>query len=248
METASRNRINILVINKKDSHLLVDFYDQYFLEIAMQENLVWVKNIPDELILTAAIQRIPSQRIYATEQGLLYPIGKLMPVGSLPDLFWQPIQKGLVVELPPINPNYFGVDAHIPIKLVSRATPENALFLLVNLADLGSYLKTAAAWRMESLQWTIIGQYHALLKGTPMATLRGTPYWRRGTHILPLGLDLEWSILAQATARHLDPDEQHWIFWQKNGQYGLVPKINFKALSRSSFSYTKEHLSSSNLP
>lgn len=246
METTVSNRINLLVINKEDSHLLASLYLNDFLEIASQENLVWVKNIPDELILTAEIQRIPSQRIYATEKGLLYPLGKRMPLGTLPDLYWQPIQKGLMVELPAINPNYFGAEANIPLRLAPRATPEKAFFLLVNLADLDLYLKTAAAWRLAALKWTVIGQYHALLQGVPMATLRGTPYWKRGRHILPLGLDLEWPILAKSIARHLDSKEKHWIFWQKNGHYGLLPKMHFKPLSRSSFSYTQERLSTPN--
>ncbi len=246
MATATGDRINILVINQEDSKLLAAIHRYDFLKIARQENLVWVKNISEKLLLTAAIQRIPSQRIYATAEGLLYPYGKLIPIGNLPDLTWLPLQQGLPVELPPINPNYFGMEEEIPLALVPRATPETALFLLVNLVDLERYLATAAAWRLAALQWMVIGNYHALLKGKPMAPLLGTPYWRRGAHILPLGLDLEWPMLAQATHQHLDPAQNHWIFWQKNSHYGLLPKNHFKPLSRSSFYYTQALLKASN--
>lgn len=244
MATTFKNRINLLVINKEDSSLLAAIYPYAFLEIATQENLVWVKNIPDELILTAAIQRIPSQRIFATENNLLYLYNKLMPVGKLPSLSWLPIQEGLTLNLPSINPNYFGIGSKINLQLVARATPEKALFLLANLADLQTYLETAAAWRLNVLDWTIIGQYHALIKGEPMATIRGTSYWRREQHILPLGLDLEWPILSKSIAQYLDTEGKHWIFWQKNGHYSLVPKLHFKPLTRSSFYYTQDFLSS----
>lgn len=246
MAAVARDRINILVINREDSSLLVELYAHYNLKIAFLENLVWVKNIPDELISSATIQRIPSQRMYATAEGLLYPYGKLIPVGDLPDLTWQPIQQGLTVVLPAINPNYFGVQEQVPLQLVTRTTPEEALFLLVNLVDLKHFLETAAAWRIAALKWTLVGNYHALLQGQPLATLSGQPYWRRGQHILPLGLDLEWPILHKAIAQHLAPKAQHWILWQKNGQYGLLPKIHFKPLSRSGFYYTKSLLQSSN--
>ncbi len=222
-------------------------YPYESLEVARQENLVWVKNIPDEIIYTATIQRIPSQRIFSTAEGLLYAYGKLMPLGDLPNLAWLPLQEGLRVELPAINPNFFGVQERVSLQLVPRSSPAKAVLILVSLADLEQYLKAAAAWRLEALDWTVIGNYHALLKGTPMATVTGKPYWQRGQHILPLGLDLQWPILAKASAKHLDPTGQHWIFWQKNGQYGLLPKTNFKPLRRSSFYRTKTLLNSSSL-
>ncbi|MFK7795841.1 MAG: hypothetical protein AB8E82_00200 [Aureispira sp.] len=247
MATTSRNSINVLTINTKDSQLLRDLYAYDFLEIAIQENIVWVKNIPEGLIKTATIQRIPSQSMYTAKEGLLYPYGKQIPIGDVPDLNWQAIQKKLVVLLPSINPNYFGVQASVPVQLVpSSAAEKKGLFLLVNLADLKAYLKTVAAWRLDSLSWTVIGNYHALIKGTPMVAIQGKPYWKRGQHILPLGWDLEWPLLSTATAKRLDPAKRHWIFWQKNSQYNLIPKAHFKPLSRSSFHFTQEQLSSSN--
>lgn len=239
MATAFSNRINILRINQKDKEHLTKLFPYTFLQIATQENFVWVKNIPEELILSAIIQSIPSQSIYASAGGVLYSVGKLMPVGKLPVLTWLPIQEAIGIELPVINPNFFGIEASLELNLVPAAQAEKALFLLVNLSDLKNYLATAAAWRLEPLQWTIIGQYHALLKGEPMASLPGKAYWRRGQHILPLGLDLEWPIAAKAIAQSLSPTGQDWIFWQKNGQCSLLPKAHFKLLSRSSFHYTK---------
>lgn len=246
MATTSGNGINILTIHVKDSQLLTDLYEYDFLEIAIQENIVWVKNIPDGLIRTAVIQRIPSQSMYSTKDGLLYPYGKQIPVGDLPDLAWQAIQKKLTVVLPTINPNYFGVKARIAVKLMPSMVSKKGLFLLVNLVDLETYLKTAAAWRLDALNWTVIGHYHALIKGTPMIPIQGKPYWKSGQHILPLGWDLEWPVLSTATAKCLDPTKQHWIFWQKNNQYNLIPKTHFKPLSRSSFYFTQEKQSSSN--
>jgi hypothetical protein len=246
MATTSGNSVNILTINTKDSHLLTELYVYDFLEIANQENIVWVKNIPEGLIKTAIIQRIPSQCMYSTNEGLLYPYGKQIPIGDLPDLAWQAIQQKLTVMLPSINPNYFGVEASVVVKLMPSKAAEKGLFLLVTLADLEAYLKTVAAWRLDSLSWTVIGHYHALIKGIPMLPLQGKPYWKRGQHILPLGWDLEWPVLSTATAKRLDPSKQHWIFWQKNSQYNLIPKAHFKPLSRSSFYFTQEKLSSSN--
>lgn len=239
MATAPSNYINILKINQKDQAHLANLFPYAFLELATQENFVWVKNIPEELILTATIQSIPSQIVYATAENLLYPLGKLMPVGALPPLNWVPIQQAITVELPAINPNYFGLQAALAVHLVTSNVPEKALFLLVNSSDLKDYLATAAAWRLQALEWTVIGQYHALVKGEPMASLQGKAYWRRGQHILPLGLDLEWPIAAKAIAQALAPEGKHWIFWQKNGQCSLIPKQHFKPLSRSSFHYTK---------
>lgn len=246
MATTSGNSINILTINVKDSPLLRDLYVYDFLEIEMQENIVWVKNIPNGLIKTATIQRIPSQVMYRAKEGLLYPYGKQIPIGDLPDLAWQAIQNKLMVLLPSINPNFFGVQASVPVQLMPSSAFKKGLFLLVNLADLEVYLKTAAAWRLDSLSWTVIGNYHALIKGTPMVPVQGKPYWKRGQHLLPLGWDLEWPILSAAAAKRLDPSKRHWIFWQKNSQYNLIPKTHFKSLSRSSFHFTLEQLSSSN--
>jgi len=142
MATTSGDSINILTINTKDSQLLTDLYEYDFLEIAIQENIVWVKNIPEGLIKTAIIQRIPSQSMYSTKEGLLYPYGKQIPVGDLPELNWQAIQEKLTVMLPSINPNYFGVQASVAVQLVPSMVAQKGVFLLVNLANLEAYLKT----------------------------------------------------------------------------------------------------------
>jgi len=95
-------------------------------------------------------------------------------------------------------------------------------------------MQTAPAVRLEPLSW-VIADDQALVLGRPLLPLPGKSYWRRGNHLLPAGLDMEWTVLAETLDRQLNPDGNCWLLWDEDGSYLSVPGLGCRPLSISSF-------------
>ena len=158
-----------------------------------------------------------------------------MPVRKLPSgLSWTPLEKAMPLEHPSYNHNYFGLSERLSVRLVPSEREEEPVALLLSLQQLGDYIQTAPAVRLEPLSW-VIADDQALVVGRPLLPLPGKSYWRRGNHLLPAGLDMEWTVLAETLDRQLNPDGNCWLVWDEDGSYLSVPRLGCRPLSISSF-------------
>ena len=170
---------------------------------------------------------------------MLFPYGGTVPVKKLPStLLWTPLEKAMPLEHPAYNHNYFGLSGKLSIRLVaSSGHEEEAAALLVALPVLETYIQTAPAVRLEPLSWVIIDD-QALVLGRPLLPLPGKSYWRRGNHLLPAGLDFEWSVLSETLDGELNADGDCWLVWDEEGRWLAVMKEACRPLSISSFRLT----------
>jgi len=206
------------------------------LRIAASPDGYWVRGLTAEQVESTEIRSIPFKKLYYQYEGqpqLLFPYGGAVPVKKLPStLLWTPLEKAMPLEHPAYNHNYFGLTEKLSIRLVASGSEEEPVALLVPMQQLEVYIQMAPAVRLEPLLWVIVDD-RALVLGRPLLPLPGKSYWQRGNHLLPAGMDFEWSVLAPTLEKELDPE--CWLVWDEDGSYVAVQKQACRPLSISSF-------------
>ncbi len=153
-------------------------------------------------------------------------------------LVWMPLERGLPLDLPSFNHNYFGISEKLTIRLVPSEKEAEPAALLTPIHILRDYILTAPAVRLNPLSWVIIDD-KALILGRPLLPLPGDSFWwGQGGVLLPTGLDWEWPVLEPTLLGELDPGQDNWLLWDRDGRYTAIDKYQTRALSISSFRLT----------
>ena len=205
------------------------------LKMAASPGCYWISGLTADQLDLPEIKSIPFKHLYFEKGQLLFHRGGLVPVKKLPELLvWTPLEKGLPLDLPSFNHNYFGITEKLTMRLVPSGKEEEPVALLTSIAILSDYILTAPAVRLKSLSWVILDD-QALILGRPLLPLPGDSFWQRGEVLLPAGLDWEWPVLEPVLKRELNPDGDHWLLWDKDGQCTRIEKTRWRRLSISSF-------------
>jgi len=207
------------------------------LQIGFDEGYIWIRDLNLMQVDSVEVKSIPYKEIYYQSGDWLFLKGSMLPDRRLPRLLWSPIQRGLAIELPAFNHNYFGLDSKAEIRIVPSVKENESCGLLVPVYQLQTYMETAPAIRLKNLSWVVI-EDQALILGTPLLPLRGKTFWKRNNFLLPAGFDLELPILTDTINELINIDQQCMIVWNEAGEYFSIDKSFFQSLSISSFRLT----------
>ncbi|MEO8238995.1 MAG: hypothetical protein ABI793_01490 [Flavobacterium sp.] len=205
---------------------------------AFETDTIWIKDFSSEQINSAEIQQIPYKIVYEWKENLLFEKDKLLPSKKLPSgLLWSPILHALPVSLPKFNHNYFGVDQKLEMALKPSENVKEAFAMLVNLEELKLYIESAPKYRLEPLNWIVIGK-KILILGIPLLPIKGNTLWLHHDFLVPTGYDFEWFSLTRTFQEKLNPSKENLILWNQDNTYSVLPKETIKQLSISSFRLT----------
>lgn len=204
------------------------------LKMAVDGQTVWVKDFTTTQIESAEVKIIPYKEVFYSRGPKLFPHGSGLPGGTVPSLLWSPIERGIQVQLPAFNHNYFGVQEKVETRIVRVEREEEPVAMLIGLSSLKEYLSSAPAVRSEKLQWTVVGPF-AMVMGTPILPVKDNVLWQRGGNLLPAGYDFELPAIAESLEKHLSEGGTKYLLWHPDSSYTAVPKNNFRQLSLSGF-------------
>lgn len=207
------------------------------LKIGFEDDLIWIKDLNLVQIDSVEVKSIPYKEIYYASGDKLFLKGSLLPSRRIPSLLWSPIHRGLSLELPRSNHNYFRVASKANVRIVTSAVEKESYGLLVAIDELQKFIETAPSIRLKNLRWVIVDN-KALILGNPLLPLNGDVFWKRDNFLLPSGFDLELPILTSTIAELINKEQDHWIVWNKEGSYYAIDKRLFSPLSISSFRLT----------
>jgi hypothetical protein len=205
------------------------------LKMAVADDAVWVTGFDAAQIASVTVQRIPYKTVYYSVGNKLFRQGSLLPDRHVPALLWSPMERGLPVTLPSYRGNYVDNQPIVLPKIVPADAVRETVAVRVRLADLGPYLQTAPAIRLQSLRWVLLGDDSALVMGTPILPVPGDGFWQRGDLLLPAGYDFDLFVLADLLNTRVNYDGQHWLVWQPDSSYFRAPKQATQPLSIASF-------------
>ncbi len=209
------------------------------LKIGYEGETVWIKDLTPAQADSLQIKVIPYKELYYSAGPKLFPKDSLLPARTIPSLVWTPIERGLLVELPALNHNYFGLNEKVAMRLHRTEEEKDAYACFVRLEALESYIETAPANRLANITWVLVDEGYALLLGTPLLPVQGDVYWREGDFLLPAGYAFELPLLAEILRQLINPQNDHWIIWSKEGHYWKLPKDEVEPLSIGSFRASK---------
>lgn len=242
MAEDSSNRIKEFwaELPKANEDFLGSIRDWKNVQIALEEDVIWLKNFTDEQADSAEIQQLPNFLLYELRDGLLFRKDALVPTKKVRTaLLWSPIDKALRLTFPPSNHNFFGIDEKVEVNLKPSEEEQPAIALLSSISEIKSLIVTLPKFKLEKLEW-ILMKDQALFLGTPLLSFPGKTYWMKDGHLLPTGFDFEFKNLSSLLQKKYNENEDQWLVWNEDGSYISINKNDFRKLSVSSFRLTEK--------
>lgn len=242
MAEDSSNSIKIFwaELPKADEDFLGAIRDWKNVQIAMDEEVIWLKSFTDEQAASSEIQQLPNFILYELRDGLLFRKDALVPSKKMRTaLLWTPIDKALKLTFPISNNNFFGIDEKIDVKLKPSEEEQPAMALLCSISEIKEAIITIPKFKLEKLDWIVIND-KALFMGTPLLGFPGKTFWLKDDHLLPTGFDFEFKNLSSLLQRKYNECNEDWLLWSKTGSILNIKKEDLRKLSVSSFRLTEK--------
>lgn len=227
-------------IPRTDEDFLGSIRDWKNIQIAVDDETIWLKGFTDEQAASSEIHQLPNFLLYELRDGLLFKKGALVPSKKMRTaLLWMPIDKALRLNFPISNNNYFGISEKVQIRLKESDEEHPVIALLCNIADIKERIAAIPKFRLEKIEWVVIGD-KALFLGTPLLSLPGKTFWLKDNHLLPSGFDFEFKNLSLPLQEKYNKELDGWLLWDEKGNYLSLKKTDFRDLSVSSFRLTEK--------
>ncbi|MCD9855369.1 hypothetical protein LUD75_11655 [Epilithonimonas sp. JDS] len=227
-------------IPRIDEDFLGSIRDWKNVQIASEDEVIWLKGFTDEQSVSAEIQQLPNFLLYELREGLLFRKDALVPTKKVRTaLLWTPIDKALRLTFPSSNNNFFGIDEKVEVKLKPSEEEQPAFALVSSISEIKESIISLPKFKLENIEWIVIND-KALFIGNPLLSLRGKTYWTKDNHLLPTGFDFEFKNLSSLLQRKYNTDQDHWLVWNEDGSYLNINKNDFRKLSVSSFRLTEK--------
>jgi len=223
-----------------DEDFLGAIRDWKNVQIAVDDETIWLKGFTEEQALSSEIQQLPDFILYELREGLLFRKEALVPSKKMRTaLLWSPIDKALRLAFPASNNNYFGISEKVVVTLKPGDEEHPVVALLCAIKNIKDSIPVQPKFKLEKLEWTVIND-KALFLGTPLLSLPGKTYWTRDNHLLPAGFDFEFKNLSSLLRQQYNKESDKWLLWNEDGTYLPIKKEDFRPLSVSSFRLTEK--------
>lgn len=235
MEGDVGNRVEYwLSVDQVHKSSLYDLRNWAHLKIASDEHLIWVRGFTNTEIGSVKVLSIPSAKRYCLQGTKLYLLGHRLPYRVEPSLLWTEIQRGLSLNLPQQNFNYFGLNQAHSISIVPSDKIYTMNVTIVQLDLLCAFVRSAASIRMESLKWTIIDDQQALIIGTPLLPISGEDYYTNGCFIIPGGYKLKYGVMLATYEKSLLGHSDCWYIIDEKNEMRKINRSEFTILNKGS--------------
>jgi hypothetical protein len=225
---------------KADEDFLGAIRDWKNVQIAIDEEIIWLKGFTDEQASSSEIQQLPNFILYELRDGLLFRKDALVPSKKMRTaLLWAPIDKALKLTFPISNNNFFEIEEKVDVKLKSIEEEQPAMALLCSISEIKEVIITTPKFKLEKLDWIVIND-KALFMGTPLLSFPGKTFWLKDDHLLPTGFDFEFKNLSSLLQRKYNECNEDWLLWSETGSVLNIKKEDLRKLSVSSFRLTEK--------
>ncbi|SEW49310.1 hypothetical protein SAMN05421841_4110 [Chryseobacterium wanjuense] len=225
---------------RADEDFLGSIRDWKNVQIALEEDVIWLKGFTDEQAVSPEIQQLPDFLLYELREGLLFRKNALVPSKKVRTaLLWTPIDKALRLTFPPSNQNFFGIDEKVEVRLKPSEEEQPAAALLSSITEIKDTIIALPKFKLENLDWIVMNE-KALFLGMPLLSLPGKTFWAKDGHLLPTGFDFEFKNLSSLLQRKYNAGQDQWILWNEEGSVLSINKNDFRKLSVSSFRLTEK--------
>lgn len=227
-------------IPKIDEDFLGSIRDWKNVQIASEDDIIWLKGFTDEQAVSSEIQQLPNFILYHLREGLLFRKDALVPTKKVRTaLLWTPIDKALKLTFPISNNNFFGINEKIEVTLKPSEEEQPAFALLSSISKIREFVIALPKFKLEKLNWIVIND-KALFIGSPLLSFPGKTFWMKDGHLLPSGFDFKFKNLSTLLQKKYNENQNQWLLWSEDGTYLNINKSDLRKLSVSSFRLTEK--------
>lgn len=225
---------------RADEDFLGSIRDWKNVQIALDDEIIWLKGFTGEQAVSPEIQQLPNFLLYELRDGLLFRKDALVPSKKVRTaLLWTPIDKALQLTFPSSNHNFFGIDEKIEVKLKPSEEEQPAAALLCSISEIKDTIIALPKFKLEKIDWMVIDD-KALFVGNPLLSFPGKTFWSKDGHLLPTGFDFEFKNLSSLLQRKYNASKDQWLLWYEDGSILNINKEDLRKLSVSSFRLTEK--------
>ncbi|MFN8672363.1 MAG: hypothetical protein U0457_09855 [Candidatus Sericytochromatia bacterium] len=223
----------ILTLNKDFKEYLgeISFYDE--IEVAEDNNLIWVKipELTEELDLI--IKKIPLEhKYYFDEKNRLFEFDKITPIEVLKKLNWESIYDFLDISFSLTDTKIEKIEPNYKVELIVSSAYQKGSALLVDLKDLKNYVETSSNIRFKHLIFAS-NNIQSIVIGEPLPAIKGKEYCLKNNLLIPSGYSFELELLYPLIAKKLNAKNNAYILFYEDNTYEKILIENFIPVSRS---------------
>ncbi len=208
------------------------------LKTGFEGDSIWVKGFSFEQINALEVKTMPFKILYYSKNSKLFLLNSLLPNKNIPSVLWTDIARVIPLELPAINPNFFGLNHKVKLELVRGKQEFEANAMLTTWEHLANYITSAPAVRLEVLKWVVLDKNQVFLVGKPILPIQGGVFWQDNSFFLPTGYHFDLPLLSEILNKKINANNNDFIVWNEDGSYFKIAKKAFQKLSLSSFRAT----------
>ena len=225
----------ILILHEKDKDSLSKIRCSENIQIAVENELIWVKGITEILA-----HKLPAQNTYLLDQNnYLFPLGSITPTGKLKELKWIPINEFIKAEFPiSLLPGI--VNETYMVKLVPSDKPQKSNALFTDFYLWENYVNSASEIRLNNLIFSVSETKQVIIIGDPLPPIPGEEYWIQENILLPCGYSFEMPIIADLISDKLNPEKSALLLFEINGEWEKIFLENLVPATRSAVRLTNK--------
>lgn len=209
------------------------------LQVAMEENKIWLRGINATSVPDPTLLKLPLRKtLLLDEHEHLFPTGSVTPIDKLPATNWQPVAEFITVE-PPVSSLPGKTKEKISIQLKASYEERQGIALLTSLSAWKAFAENAAEVRLRALRFAVSENEEVFIIGTPLPPLPGHEYWRNENLLLPSGYDFEIPVMAKLISLKLMAEKDDVIIFDPAGNWQRIQTSYFIPTTRSSIRLTK---------
>lgn len=205
------------------------------IKIAFDSDVIWLRGLTKTNIESLSILKIPSVKRFYSKDVHLIEYGKSLPFMIEPTFLWTPIQRGLKIQIPKENFNYFGINSSFNIMIEPSSFPQKITASIVNMDRLEKYLNSSLNYRTKTITWTILNNNSALLLGTPLIPIPGKDFYQADPFLIPAGKKLKYKTLLNVYRKALKDPLDFWYLIEEDSEIKKIRKNDFNPLNKGSF-------------
>lgn len=229
----------VVVIAKSDQDALGSVRCLPNLLAAVEGDLVWLRTGAMASQADLKIRQLPAQKSYTIDDdGKLFPINALTPIGRIPALEFVPIAEFVKVEAPTSAIPAKVEEKHAVNIVVSENTHAGDA-LLTTLDAWKHYAESAPEVRLLRLRFAVSKHNQVLIIGHPLPPLPGQEFWGKQNLLLPCGYDFKFPSLTSTIARKLSVDPHTFVLFDTQGNWDYILNSSFAPAFRSAVRLTE---------
>ena len=196
------------------------------------EGTFWICG-PDRGVLNSSVlQAVPGIQLFAlNDEQKLTPIGKLLSVGSLPELNWRSLREQVRPCLPPAG---FAARQFQNARLeLARSTVERDINVVIVAGDvLARLADTIPAVRLKAWRLAVRGNGEVLVWGSALPPLKGERFCEEAGVAFPAGLAPHPAISPSAIARQMGRSAGELLLWASDSRIERIAAGHFTQATR----------------